>query len=192
MGRYSNYMKDIWAIQANRKVVGVSLFGVILENKNPFTPGDQLAIAGDVETAIQLLAKKGYDLLIISGQPALRTRNLEIQDFENIITAVRDIAQQMGNRVKNAYYAPGTDKNDPYVRPNAGMWERAQNEKMVTWADTYFVGSDANDVKAATKVRAMPVLIKSANKEIKTKAFELMHQVKVQEFNSLLEFVNSI
>ena len=98
----------------------------------------------------------------------------------------------MGNRVKNAYYAPGTDKNDPYVRPNAGMWERAQNEKMVTWSDTYFVGSDANDVKAATKVKALPVLIKSANKEIKTKAFELMHQVKVQEFNSLLEFANSI
>ena len=132
MGRYSNYMKDIWAIQANRKVVGVSLFGVILENKNPFTPGNQLTIAEDVETAIQLLAKKGYDLLIISGQPSLRTRNLEIQDFENIIAAVRDIVQKMGNRVKNAYYAPGTDKNDPYVRPNAGMWERAQNEKMVT------------------------------------------------------------
>jgi HAD superfamily hydrolase (TIGR01662 family) len=192
MGRYANYMKDIWDIQANRKVVGVSLFGVIFDNSIPFTPGDQLQIADGAEAAIKLLAQKGYDLLVISGQPAHRTRNLEVQDFENILAATRDGVERLGGRIKNAYYAPGVDKNDPYVKPNAGMFERAQNEKMVKWSETVFVGADVTDVKAATKVKATPVLIKSKNNEVKTKAFELTHQIKVQEFSSLLDFVNTI
>lgn len=192
MGRYSDYMKEIWAVQANRKVIGITLFGVIFDNSKPFTPGDQLQLAEGVETAIQILSKKGYDFLIISGQPAKKTKNLAIQDFENIIASTKEGLETLGGRLKNAYYAPGTDKNDPYVRPNAGMFERAQNEGMVDWKTSYYVGYEANDIKAAAKVNALPVLIKSANSEVSTKALALTHQLKIQEFSSLLEFANSL
>ncbi len=192
MGRYSNYIKDIWDMQANRKVIGLCMFGVLFDNNKPFTPGDQLQLADGADEAIRILSQKGYDFLIIQGQPPLKTRNLEIQDFENILAAIREVVQSLGGRIKNAYYAPGTDKNDPYVKPNAGMWERAQNEGNVKWADSYFVGADSGDVKASSKVKAIPVVIKSKNIDSKTKAFELTHQIKVKEFNSLLEFANSI
>jgi histidinol phosphatase-like enzyme len=191
MGRYANYMKDIWAIQANRKVIGLTLFGVLFDNSKPFTPGQQLTPFDDTEQAIRLLSQKGYDFLIIAGQPPQKTRNLDITDFENILGATRDMITQFGGRVKNAYYAPGTDKNDPYVKPNTGMFERAQNEGMVKWADAYYIGVEAADVKAATKIKATPILIKT-DVASKIKAFELTHQIKVKEFNTLFDFAQSL
>jgi HAD superfamily hydrolase (TIGR01662 family) len=192
MGRYSEYFQDIWKLQANRKVLGLTLFGVLFDNSKPFTPGNQLEIAEGADKAIQLLTQKGYDFVIVAGQAPARTKNLEQQDFENILTGTKDIFEKLGARVKSSYYAPGVDKNDPYVKPNTGMFERAQNEGFIKWDGTYYIGAEANDAKVAAKVKAIPVLIKSPGKETKTKAFELMHQVKVQEFNSLLEFANSI
>lgn len=192
MGRYTDYFKDIWQMQANRKVMGMTLFGVLLDNTTPFTPGQQLVISDGVIDAVKLLIAKGYDFLFITGQPLNRTQALSIQDFENILASVREIVEQNGGRVKNAYYAPGVDKNDPYVKPNTGMFDRAQNEGMIKWAESYFIGSEANDVKVSAKIKAIPVLIKSPGKETKTKAFELMNQIKVQEFGSLLEFVQQL
>ena len=192
MGRYTNYFKDIWQMQANRKVIGMTLFGVLLDNTTPFTPGQQLVISDGVIDAVKILIAKGYDFLFITGQPQNRTQALSMQDFENILASAREIIEQHGGRVKNAYYAPGIDKNDPYVKPNTGMFDRAQNEGMVKWAESYFIGSEANDVKAAIKVKSVPVLIKSAGKDVKTKASQLMNQIKVQEFDSLLDFANSI
>jgi len=192
MGRYSEYFQDIWKLQANRKVLGLTLFGVIYDNSTPFTPGNQLTVAEGVESALKILTQKGYDFIIVAGQAPNRTKNLSQQDFENILTATRDIFGTLNATIKSAYYAPGIDKTDPYVKPNPGMFERAQNEGFVKWDGTYYIGAEANDVKASAKVKAVPVLIKSANKESKMKAFELTHQVKVIEFNSLLEFANSI
>ena len=192
MGRYSEYFQDIWKLQANRKVLGLTLFGVIYDNSTPFTPGNQLTVAEGVESALKILTQKGYDFIIVAGQAPNRTKNLSQQDFENILTATRDIFGTLNATIKSAYYAPGIDKTDPYVKPNPGMFERAQNEGFVKWDGTYYIGAEANDVKASAKVKAVPVLIKSANKESKMKAFELTHQVKVIEFNSLLEFANNI
>ena len=192
MGRYTDYFKDIWQMQANRKVIGMTLFGVLLDNTTPFTPGQQLVISDGVIDAVKILISKGYDFLFITGQPQNRTQALSMQDFENILASAREIIEQHGGRVKNAYYAPGIDKNDPYVKPNTGMFDRAQNEGMVKWAESYFIGSEVNDVKAAIKVKSVPVLIKSAGKDVKTKASQLMNQIKVQEFDSLLDFANSI
>jgi HAD superfamily hydrolase (TIGR01662 family) len=193
MGRYTDYFQTIWQLQSNRKVLGVTLFGVLLDNSKPFTPGNQLTIMEGVPEAIALLAQKGYDFLIIFGQPPSRTRNLDVQDFENILASVKDGIQQAGGRVKNAYYAPGTDKNDPYVKPNPGMFERAKNENNFDWTETFYIGADSNDVKASFKVKANPVLIRSqVNKDLKMKAFELTSNAKIQEFPSLLEFAKSI
>lgn len=192
MGRYTEYFQDIWKLQANRKVLGVSLFGAIIDNTKSFTPGDPIGPAEGAAEAIQLLTQKGYDLLIISGQPSNKTRALSQNDFENILTGTKDFVAQVGGRIRNVYYAPGVDKNDPYVLPNIGMFERAQNENNFSWANSYFVGADVNEVKAAIKSKAKPVLIKNQNKDLKIKALELTQHVKVQEHSSLLEFAQSL
>lgn len=190
MGRYSEYFNEIWKLQANRKIIGIGLFGVLIDNTKPFTPGDQVTPIAGVDQAIQILSQKGYDFIIITGQPTKRTKLLETYDFDNIISGAGEFITQLGGRVRNVYYAPGIDKNDPYVKPNPGMLERAQNENNFKWEESFFIGSEINDVKMATKVKATPILISSG--DTKTKAFELTHQIKVKEFANLLDFANSL
>jgi len=192
MGRYTAYFNDIWKLQASRKVIGITLFGALIDNSTPFTPGNPVDFSEGAGKAVQMLTQKGYDFVVVAGQPPARTKNLEQHDFENILTGMKGAFEQLGARIKNVYYAPGVDKNDPYVKPNTGMFDRAQAEGAVKWEGTYYIGAEANDAKAAVKVKAIPVLIKSSGKESKTKAFELTHQVKVQEFNSLLEFAEQL
>jgi HAD superfamily hydrolase (TIGR01662 family) len=191
MGRYKQYFEDIWKLQAKRKTIAISLFGVLFDNSKPFTPGNQLAIADGAELGLQMLAQKGYDILIITGQPPSRTKSLEIDDFENILGAAAEICQKLGCSIKNAYYAPSTDKTDPFVKPNIGMFERAQKENNLNWADMFYVGVESNDIKAASKVSAKPVIIKSiVNKDVKFKALELTNNIKVQEYDSLADFAS--
>jgi HAD superfamily hydrolase (TIGR01662 family) len=192
MGRYSEYFKEIWKLQGDRKIIGLTLFGVIFDNSIPFTPGNQLNVADGVPDAIGMLTQKGYDFLVIQGQPSSRTRNLDMQDFENILGSFREFVGSVGGRVVNNYYAPGIDKSDPYVKPNPGMFERAAAENNVKWDESIYIGSDINDVKAANKIKAQPILITSLSKQTKNKAFELTNQIKIQEYNTLLDFAKSI
>jgi len=192
MGRYTAYFNDIWKMQASRKVIGITLFGALIDNSTPFTPGNPVDFSEGAGKAVQMLTQKGYDFVVVTGQPPSRTKNLEQHDFENILSGMKNAFEQLGARIKNVYYAPSVDKNDPYVKPNTGMFDRAQAEGAVKWEGTYYIGAEANDAKVAVKVKAIPVLIKSPGKESKTKAFELTHQVKVQEFNSLLEFAEQL
>lgn len=193
MGRYKQYFEDIWKLQNQRKTIGLTLFGVIFDNSSPFSPGNQLIIAEGAEVGLQMLAQKGYDIIIITGQPPSRTKNLEIVDFENILSATSEIFQKMGCRIKNAYFAPSTDKNDPYVKPNIGMFERAANENQIKWSETYYIGVESNDVKAAVKAGATPVIVRnSQNRDIKFKALEMTNNTKIQEVSSLTDFVSQL
>lgn len=192
MGRYSEYFKDVWKLREGRKIIGLTLFGVVFDNIAPFTPGNQLSITDETAEAIKLITQKGHDFLVIMGQPPSRTKNLDLQDFENILGAFKEIVESLGGRVRNNYYSPSTDKNDPYVKPNIGMFERAASENPVKWDETFYIGADINDVKAATKMKSVPVLITGLSKPTKNKAFELTHQVKIKEHVSLFDFAKSI
>lgn len=193
MGRYKQYFDEVWKLQSNRKVIALNLFGVIYDNATPFTPGNNLNIADGVEVGLQMLSQKGYDFLIVTGQPPLRTKNLEITDFENIVNATSEIIKKMGGRLKTAYYAPSTDKTDPFVKPNTGMFERAESEGQITWKDAHYLSVESADIKAASKMGATPVVIRSAtNKDLKFKALEMTNNVKVIEFNSLLDYAQSL
>jgi HAD superfamily hydrolase (TIGR01662 family) len=193
MGRYSEYFKDVWKLQQGRKIIGLSLFGVIFDNTTPFTPGNQLSISDDVAEAIKLITQKGHDFLVIMGQPPSRTKNLDLKDFENILGAFKEIVESLGGRVRNNYYSPSTEKTDPYVKPNTGMFERAANENPVKWDETFYIGADMNDVKAATKMKSTPILISGLSKQqTKNKAFELTNQIKIKEYGSLLEFAKTL
>jgi hypothetical protein len=103
MGRYKAYFDEIWKIRGNKKPIGISLFGVVFDNSTPFTPGNMLKIADGAELGLQMLAQKGYDFLIISGQPPLRTKNLEIM----ILTS--NLTQACSNELKTNPRLSGKD-----------------------------------------------------------------------------------
>ncbi len=184
MGRYSAYIDVITQFKQNKKSIGMSVFNVLIDNSKPFTPGDQLEIYPFVQEAIQILTQKGYDLLFITGQPPRRTRDIAIEDFDNILDSLKNITSEYGGTAKASYYTPSSDKNDPYVKPNIGMFRRAENENNILWKDTFFIGCDKNDIKAALSLPTTAILVGNTKDNIKNDS--------VQKFENLLEFAEAV
>ena len=184
MGRYSAYIDVITQFKQNKKSIGMSVFNVLIDNSKPFTPGDQLEIYPFVQEAIQILTQKGYDLLFITGQPPRRTRDIAIEDFDNILDSLKNITSEYGGTAKASYYTPSSDKNDPYVKPNIGMFRRAENENNILWKDTFFIGCDKNDIKAALSLPTTAILVGNTKDNIKNDS--------VQKFKNLLEFAEAV
>lgn len=188
MGRYSSYIDSIAQYRASRKALGLSLFNVLLDNSKAFTPGDMLEVYPHVPEAINILNQKGYDFVIITGQPTRRTKDIAISDFENILSSVQEMFNNAGANIRGAYFTNLTDKKDLYVKPNTGMFKRAENEKKITWNETFYIGSDKNDIKAASAVNATPILLGSLSESESIS----LNKTNLQIFNNLLEFAKAV
>jgi len=189
MGRYSAYIDSIAQFRASRKALGLSVFNVLLDNSKAFTPGDLLEVYPHVPEAINILNQKGYDFVIITGQPTRRTKDIEIKDFENILASMQEMFHNAGAILRGSYFTNLTDKNDPYVKPNTGMFKRAEQEKKITWNETFYIGTDKNDVKAASSVNATPILLGNLSE---TDALALQNKTNLQKFNNLLDFAKAV
>ena len=84
-----------------------------------------------------------------------------------------------------------------FAKPNLGMFKRCERENPhIKFKGGYFVGDRLCDMKAAFKVGATPVLVRSGHgltteKQI-TKTFKKFHQSQILIFNNLQDFADDI
>jgi len=57
------------------------------------------------------------------------------------------------------YWCPGVDKKDPFVVPNPGMFVRVTENLNINWVDVPVLSAAENDLSAANKVKATPIMI---------------------------------
>ena len=140
-----------------------------------------------------MIREKRYKVVLISDERG-KTESQGAQDLNNLMNTFGKAGIQS---IVNAYFSIGTDKSDPFVKPSTGMFKRAASETLgADWKKGWYLGVTINDLKAAHKAGATPVLIKSskfsetqeklntfANKDVKK---------KTKIFNSLLEFATSL
>lgn len=184
MGRYSAYIDTVAQFKKNRKSIGMSVFNVLIDNSKIFTSGDQLEVYPFVQQSIELLTRKDYDIVLITGQPSRRSSDINISDFENILNSLKEMIQEYGGNVKSSYYTPETDKSNPYVKPNIGMFQRAENEGNIIWKDSFFIGSDKNDMKAASSISTTAILVGDNNIGNLDSS--------VQKFENLFDFAKAV
>ena len=66
--------------------------------------------------------------------------------------------------IDGLYYSACSHKSDMYAKPNAGMFKRAEKEiPHVKFKHGYYAGDRLRDLKAAMKVGARPVLIRTGH-----------------------------
>jgi|SRR5210317_803531 HAD superfamily hydrolase (TIGR01662 family) len=188
MGRFSNYIDSITEYRQSRKSIGMSIFGVLLDDSTIFTPGDMLNVYEHVPEALSVLNQKGYDFVLITGQPNRRSKNIDQKDFENIIAAMQEMFTDLGCTIRGSYYTNLTEKSDPYVKPNTGMFKKAESDKKITWNESFYIGVDTNDIKAANAVNATPILLGTLS-DIDSVS---LNKINLQTFKNLLEFAKAI
>ena len=180
-------------------VVGLDRDGVINEDLGTycFKADAFKPIPGSIE-AMAELRRKGYKIAIITDQGGIEKGLFTEADVDTVHDYMYELLGQAGCFTIDAlYYSASSRKDDPFAKPNTGMFKRCEKEnKAIKFKEGYYVGDKMKDLKAAVRMGAKPVLVRTgygketeleldrySNKEIKR---------RVLIFDNLAQFVESL
>lgn len=189
-----------WPTVFPKPIVGLEREGVIIEDiDGPISSNDQIKfIPGSLE-AIRMMRLKGYKVMIINDQPYIQKNKLTIDQVD---ATNQYLMQKFGEAgimsIDGLLYSTSDLKQDDYAKPNIGMFKKAENEILrgEKFKNGWFVGHNIKDAKAADKLDAIPVIVKTGNgKETLSKLDtfankDLLKKTKV--YSNLLEFAESL
>jgi len=165
--------------------------GTYVTHPNQFVP-----IPGSLE-AIALMRRKGYNIVILTNQAGISAGLMTTDDVDAVHQHMLELLGKAGcSSIDGIYYSTTNLKQDIYAKPNVGMFKRAEAEQRLKFKGGAYVGDKISDLKAAMKVHALPVLLKTghgtktlekldtfANRELKR---------KTQIFENLWSFADSL
>ena len=187
-------------VSYDKPVIGLDRDGVINFND----PGggyvwrrDQfIPIPGSLE-AVALLRSKGYRIVIITNQGGIDKKLYTTADVDYLHQYMFELLGKAGcPSVDGLYYAASSDKGDIYAKPNTGMFKRAESETGVKFSEGWYVGDSMRDLKAAHKMGATPILVRTGHgleteKELHKFSYkEILKKAFV--FDSLMDFARNM
>jgi histidinol phosphatase-like enzyme len=95
------------------------------------------------------------------------------------------------------YYSASSRKDDPFAKPNTGMFKRCEKEnKAIKFKEGYYVGDKMKDLKAAMNIGARPVLVRTGYGAETEKDLQKWTYRKIKQrtivFDDLAQFVESL
>lgn len=112
--------------------------------------------------AVKMIRDKGYDVVILTNQAGIQKGIMDSVDVDIVHNHMLTLLGQIGCKsINGLYYSTTPLKDDPYRKPNIGMFKRASAEVGVNWTNGVYVGDKISDLKAAVKAKAKPVLVRT-------------------------------
>lgn len=187
--------------QTNNKryVVGLDRDGVINKDLGTycFRIDDFEPIKGSIES-IADLRKKGYRIVIITDQGGIEKGLYTQEDVETVHLHMLDLLGKAGcQSIDGIYYSASSRKEDPYAKPNTGMFKRCEKEMpFIKFSNGYYVGDKIKDLKVAMKMNAVPVLVRTGygletEKELNKFTYRNLKKVTLV-FDDLASFVKTL
>lgn len=197
----NNQPKILWTGGEFRTkcVIGLDRDGVINRDlgtycykKEDFEP-----ISGSID-AIADLRRKGYKIVIITDQGGIEKGLFTPEDVDKLHEHMFELLGQAGcSSIDGLYYSASSRKEDPFAKPNTGMFKRCEKEiPDIKFKEGYYVGDKIKDLKAALNIGARPVLVRTGygletEKELNKFTYrELKRRTKI--YDDLAAFVESL
>jgi D-glycero-D-manno-heptose 1,7-bisphosphate phosphatase len=123
---------------------------------------------------------------------------MTINDVEAVHIKMLELLGKAGcPSIDAIYYSVSSRKNDMYAKPNTGMFKRCEKEHpYIKFSKGFFVGDKISDLKAAYKMGAKPILVRTGygletEKQLNKHAYK---QIKKQTlvFDNLWEFAQAL
>jgi len=131
-----------------------------IKNPDNFVPIDRSL------EAVAMLRAKGYNIVILTNQAGIMKGILTQADVENVNGRMLELLGKAGcSSIDGIYYSTTNLKEDIYAKPNVGMFKRAEQELGEKFKGGAFVGDKLSDLKAADKIGAIPILVKTGHGE---------------------------
>lgn len=179
----------------SRCVVGLDRDGVINQDLGTYItdPKSFKPIEGSLE-AVAKLRRLGHSIVIITNQGGIEKGLMTVEDVERVHSHMFDLLGQAGcSSIDALYYSASSRKDDPFAKPNTGMFKQCEKEnKHIKFSQGYFVGDKISDLKAAHKIGARPILVRTGygletEKKLNKFAYrEIKKRTKI--FDTLLDF----
>jgi D-glycero-D-manno-heptose 1,7-bisphosphate phosphatase len=145
-------------------VIGLDRDGTINKDLGTYVtnPKDFEPIENSLE-AVALLRSKGHKVAIITNQGGIEKGVMSQQDVDNIHQYMFDLLGKAGcPSIDALYYSSSSRKDDMYAKPNTGMFKRCEKENpQIKFSKGFYVGDKMTDLKAAIKIGARPVLVRT-------------------------------
>ena len=180
-------------------VVGLDRDGVINRDRGTYTwkVEDFEPIEGSLE-AMAELRRKGHKIVVITDQGGIEKGIYTQQDVDTLHEHMLKLLGDAGCfSIDAIYYSASSRKEDPFAKPNTGMFKRCEKEfKDIKFNQGYYVGDKIKDLKAATKIGAKPILVRTGygaetEQELNKFAYrDLKRRTKV--FDTLADFVRTL
>jgi D-glycero-D-manno-heptose 1,7-bisphosphate phosphatase len=154
-------------------------------------------IPGSLE-AMGSLRRKGYKIVIITDQGGIEKGIYTQEQVNTLHEHMFDLLGKAGcQSIDGLYYSASSRKEDPFAKPNTGMFKRAEKEiGDIKFKEGYYVGDKIKDLKAAVNMGAKPVLVRTGygletEQELKKFTYrELKRRTII--FDNLEQFVESL
>lgn len=184
---------------APKCVIGLDRDGVINVDRGTYTwkKEDFEPIEGSL-AAIAKLRRLGHKIVVITNQGGIG-KNLYTQ--EDVDTLHEYMLQLFGEAgcpsIDGIYYSATSLRSDHFAKPNTGMFEKVQEDmKHIKFKQGYYVGDKITDLKAAYKIGARPVLVKTGYGEETLKELNKFTNQKIKKktlvFDDLAAFADWI
>lgn len=180
-------------------VVGLDRDGVINEDLGTYcySPDDFKPIPGSLE-AMAELRRKGYKIAVITDQGGIEKGIYTQEDVDKVHDRMYEMLGSVGCFTIDAlYYSASSRRDDPFAKPNTGMFKRCEKEnKAIKFKEGYYVGDKMKDLKAAMNMGAIPVLVRTGyglttEQELNRYSNRAVKQ-RVIIFDNLAQFVESL
>ena len=187
------------SVEYNKPVVGLDRDGVINIDRGNYVwqINDFELIEGSLE-AIADLRQKGHKIAIITNQGGIEKGLFTQDDVDNLHNHLMKLLGEAGcPSIDALYYSASSRKNDPWAKPNTGMFKRCEKEHPhIKFNQGFYVGDKISDLKSAVKMNATPILVRTGyGKETEEKLKKFTYRElkrKTLVFDNLKHFVDSL
>jgi D-glycero-D-manno-heptose 1,7-bisphosphate phosphatase len=113
--------------------------------------------------AVAALRRKGYKIVIITDQGGIEKGLFTPEDVDKTNERLMQLLGEAGCfSIDAVYYSASSRKEDPFAKPNTGMFKRCEAEhKDIKFKEGFYVGDKIKDLKAAVKMGARPILVRT-------------------------------
>lgn len=186
------------AVPGSKPVIGIDRDGVINKELGRYCTSiqDFKPIPGSLE-AIAELRNRGHGIVIITNQGGIEKGIMRTEDVDSIHQHMLELLGQAGcSSIDGIYYSESSSKNDYYAKPNIGMFKKCEEDnKNIIFKKGMYIGDKISDLKAAIKIGATPVLVRTGygietEKELNKFTYRNLKK-KTKIFDSLSDFVIS-
>lgn len=160
----NSFDTDTQNIEYNKCVVGIDRDGVINKDLGTYVTNPMMfePIPGSLE-AIALIRSKGHKISIITNQGGIEKGIMTPSDVDRVHSYMFELLGKAGcPSIDAIYYSASSRKNDMYAKPNTGMFKRCEKENPhIKFSQGFYIGDKITDLKAAEKIGATPVLVRT-------------------------------